>query len=141
MTNLSGRRGVASKHERTPSHSASPLPQDLLPVRCLFNFAICLCIRTLSHRTHMSEPVSCPLGFGSVVSALSPFHCNLCKGLLHETVKLNPCHHQFCRFCISPAEICPQCGEDILEKEPDTSMSGEEGSCSLRISQALHPVS
>lgn len=67
----------------------------------------------------MAEPVSCPLGFGTSITAVSQFHCTLCRGLLHEPVKLKPCDHSFCSFCISPARACPTCGQDIVSQEPD----------------------
>lgn len=67
---------------------------------------------------------SCPLGFGSPGGGgaqLTPYHCPLCRGLLHEPVS-TPCSHTFCSFCIRRARDCPVCGADIDSTQPDTAL-------------------
>ncbi|GIL43193.1 hypothetical protein Vafri_996 [Volvox africanus] len=70
--------------------------------------------------------MACPLGFGSSGAGkgeLSPYHCVLCRGLLHDPVVTNGCRHTFCAFCVRRFRDCPTCGADIEGTSPDTSLA------------------
>ncbi|PNW85121.1 hypothetical protein CHLRE_03g172600v5 [Chlamydomonas reinhardtii] len=70
--------------------------------------------------------MSCPLGFGGPASksSLTPYHCILCRGLLHEPIT-TPCRHVFCAFCIRPFRDCPVCAADLDgNNTPDAALAG-----------------
>ncbi|GIL72786.1 hypothetical protein Vretimale_4430 [Volvox reticuliferus] len=70
--------------------------------------------------------MACPLGFGSAgagKSELSPYHCVLCRGLLHDPVVTTGCRHTFCAFCVRRFRDCPTCGADIESTSPDTALA------------------
>ncbi|EFJ52003.1 hypothetical protein VOLCADRAFT_87094 [Volvox carteri f. nagariensis] len=69
---------------------------------------------------------TCPLGFGGQGAGkdeLSPYHCVLCRGLLHDPVVTSGCRHTFCAFCVRRFRDCPVCGADIDSTKPDTSLA------------------
>lgn len=73
---------------------------------------------------------SCPLGFGSSSSSgvkLTPFHCLLCKCLLHDCVVAQPCGHKYCSFCIQRFADCPTCGADVVDVVADAQTQGGVG--------------
>lgn len=103
-------------HQPSTRACVSGVPQQL---QHQLNFHASIISSEISIFSLMAEPVSCPLGFGTSVTAVSQFHCTICRGLLYEPVKLVPCDHSFCSFCISPACSCPTCGQDIVTQEPN----------------------
>ncbi|KXZ56599.1 hypothetical protein GPECTOR_1g539 [Gonium pectorale] len=69
---------------------------------------------------------ACPLGFGGpgAGAELTPYHCQLCRGLLHEPVETDGCRHVFCAFCIRRFRDCPTCGADINSTKPKEDLAG-----------------
>ncbi|KAF5189556.1 E3 ubiquitin-protein ligase chfr, partial [Thalictrum thalictroides] len=61
----------------------------------------------------------CPFGYDNHTFKLGPLSCLICKALLFESSKCEPCSHKFCKACISRFKDCPLCGADIEKIEPD----------------------
>jgi hypothetical protein len=90
-----------------------------------------------------TDAPSCPLGFGSSKTRLpSPLHCSICRGLLHDCVRVNACGHKFCRFCISNFKDCPICGVDVDGVTLDTDTNGAHcrnmRSCPTSLTPRMH---
>lgn len=67
----------------------------------------------------------CPLGFGQSGARLSELDCGLCRSILHNATRIDPCGHVFCGFCLQKFALCPLCGVDIEARVPDAGLRGK----------------
>ncbi|GJP80078.1 hypothetical protein CLOP_g10312 [Closterium sp. NIES-67] len=70
----------------------------------------------------------CPFGFdsaadGRMAAAVGPMSCVLCKALLFDPARCDPCKHVYCRDCIARFNDCPLCGSDVKGLLPDAALA------------------
>ncbi|CAI5516167.1 unnamed protein product [Closterium sp. Naga37s-1] len=70
----------------------------------------------------------CPYGFdsaadGRMAAAVGPMSCVLCKALLFDPARCDPCKHVYCRGCIARFTDCPLCGCDVKALLPDATLT------------------
>ncbi|CAI7768598.1 unnamed protein product [Closterium sp. NIES-53] len=70
----------------------------------------------------------CPYGFdsaadGRMAAAVGPMSCVLCKALLFDPSRCDPCKHVYCRECIARFTDCPLCGCDVKALLPDAALT------------------
>ncbi|CAI5471413.1 unnamed protein product [Closterium sp. Yama58-4] len=58
-----------------------------------------------------------------MAAAVGPMSCVLCKALLFDPARCDPCKHVYCRECIARFTDCPLCGCDVKALLPDEALA------------------
>eukprot|EP00899_Mesostigma_viride_P008148 jgi/Mesvir1/17334/Mv07729-RA.1 len=82
------------------------------------------------------DELVCPFGYGnSSAPKLGPKDCMICRTLLFDAVRVQPCRHVFCRDCLRTQPCCPLCLGDVEGLVEDAEIQAEADELILRHAQ------